>query len=297
MEKDNTNENPIDSSTNFSPTGAYQYEETKTVEPSPENNVQEFQPDDEPIIADETDTLGSSNPRPFEPNAEPQEHVEQPIIEEEPEHRIYTTEQVQNEDNRNLDAEFYQHSLQYLVQNLNNLRDTLQTILTNPELNQELTTQNVNRNPQNLGLNQGADNLQAGILNNEGQLHDQLLNIRRLLAGNVEGNNAPNDIFDFDNVGPNNQAGVLNNPPNQRNSQNRWLTTIETYAKQVYAAIPKDFNTLFWLITILALIFFVIGYTTIPDLEQKRPDYFIEWLAYHKGSKVFLWVTSTFKNF
>ena len=194
---------------------------------------------------------------------------------------------VRNPLEQNLDAEFYQHSLQYLVQNLNNLRDTLQTIITSNEINQEIGAAN---QPV---INQRAENgLQAGILNNENQITDQLLNLRRILSGNMENNVPQNNPFGWNNV-PNNQANP-NNPDNTNSLVTRftnWSNNLEASARQFISTIPKDANTFSWIIFFISIALFIIGYSTVPDLQQKNPEYFIEWLAYHKSSRFFLLVS------
>ena len=295
MENNNTEENSKDQSVNFSPTEAYQYEETKTVEPNPPPpEVQEFDPDlqsgEKPLIADETNVQGSESepgpvpelprPREIRPSAEDESTITYEVNPGAP-----NVENVRNPNDPNLDAEFYQHSLQYLVQNLNNLRDTLQTIITSNEINQEIGAAN------QPAINQRAENgLQAGILNNENQITDQLLNLRRILSGNMENNNPQNNPFGW---APNNQA-VPNNPENANSLVTRftnWSNNLEASARQFISTIPKDANTFSWIIFFISIALFIIGYSTVPDLQQKDPEYFIDWLAYHKSSRFFLLVS------
>jgi len=294
MEQTNSDENlksPTQPVENFSPTVQYQYEEAKAElpEPSPTQDVTNFQPEDEIIIKDETDDFFHRHEQPQEPfeNEEDamiiREVVPEPEnIAENPEENPPREENQVNERERNLDAEFYQHSLHHLVQNLNNLRDTLQTILTNTDLAQELGGNAPNNNAQNpLAAAQQMPNEAA---NNEGQLQDQLLNLRRMLGGNA-------NAFDFQgqNLGMGNQFPLRNQENNQpRLNQNNLIQLLDNYARQFIRIISKDINALFWVIFGLSMMLFLSSLSNIPDLQRRSPDYLIEWLAFHKSSTIFL---------
>lgn len=250
--------------------------------------------DDQPVIVDETHLGIPSEREPhdipinadrvFETNVRERQEEDNEEMPGEGQH------DPNNEREQALDNEFYQHSLQYLVQNLNNLRDTLQTILTNSELTQEIQGNNVNRNNQQFIQNEGMN------ANNEDQLQDQLMNIRRLLAGSLDNNNAQNNAYGWDNewqnrLNLNNQQQEVNNEPNRLEN---WGRRIETYARQVYTALPKDLNTLSWLIFIVTAIFLAFCYTTIPEIPRENPGYFIDWLASHKDARLLLLVSWCF---
>lgn len=251
--------------------------------------------EDQPLIVDETHLgipseredhdLPINADRIFETNLRERLDDDNEVVQGEEGH------QEPNERDQALDNEFYQHSLQYLVQNLNNLRDTLQTILTNSELTQEAQGNNLNRNNPQLMQNEGMN------ANNEEHLHDQLMNIRRLLAGNLDNNNAQNNAFGWENelqnrLNLNNQQEV-NNEPNRFEA---WAQRAETYARQAYAALPKDLNTLSWLIFILTAIFLAYGYTTIPEIPRENPGYFIDWLASHRDARLLILVSLSFTS-
>ena len=285
MEQTNSEENlksPTEEVENFSPTGQYQYEEAKNTEPdAPVTQiVSDFRPEDEIIIQDETNEL---LPR---EDQEPQENLIEEVIREVPPEDIAVENQEPNElrpennangGERNVDAEFYQHSLQHLVQNLNNLRDTLQTILTNTDLAQELGQ----NNPNNNAPNPPAHQVPNEGLNNEGQFHDQLLNLRRMLGGGnpPPNNNLNNNLFEG-------LRNVENN--NQRANQNSLFSSLENYGRHFVRIVSKDVNAVFWVIFGFSLVLFLSSLSNIPDLHRRSPDYFIEWLAFHKSSSVFL---------
>jgi len=287
MEQTNSEENlksPTEEVENFSPTGQYQYEESKNIESEAPatQNVSDFRPEDEIIIQDETDELLPRDER------EPQENLIEEVIREMPPENVGIENQEPNElrpgnnaneRERNLDAEFYQHSLHHLVQNLNNLRDTLQTLLTNPDLAQELG----GNNPNNNAPNPLAHQVPNEGLNNEGQFHGQLLNLRRMLGGGNNNNNLNNNPFDLQGQ---NLRNIENN--NRRANQSSVFSLLENYGRKFVRIVSKDVNALFWVIFGFSLVMFLSSLSNIPDLHRRSPDYFIEWLAFHKSSSVFL---------
>jgi len=290
MEQTNSDEklkSPSEPVGDFSPTLQYQYEETKAELPEASHPISDFQPEEETIIKDETQDFFQRHEQPGEQLENEEDGMiirevapEPENIAENQEANPATEENRGNE--RNLDAEFYQHSLHHLVQNLNNLRDTLQTILTNTDIAQELGGNVPNNNVQNplaaaqLMPNEGA--------NNEGQLQDQLLNLRRMLGGNA-------NTFDFQgqNLGLGNQFPLRNQENNQpRLNQNNLISLLDNYVRQFIRMISKDINALFWVIFGLSTVLFLSSLSNIPDLQRRSPDYLIEWLAFHKSSTVFL---------
>lgn len=278
MENSNK-EKTIDSESNFSPTRVYQYEESKTEEQFPSTNIQEFESDNPPLIVDETNFVQSSDVNSFE-----QTHIGESISLNQDNTSEFHQErnpQINNEGERNLDNEFYQHSLQYLVQNLNNLRDTLQTILTNNELVQELGVNNQQRRQVNIPTNN---------LNNEDHLHDQLLDIRRILSHNANENNIQNHL-DSQNIANNIPGNNINNLNNTRNNFSTWINTIENSFRQVFSSVPKSFNLIFWFLFFISIMLIISGISNIPpNFRYQNPDYFVQWLAFHKNSRLFLLV-------
>jgi len=276
MENSNTEDKTLGQGPNFSPTELYQYEESKREEQYSSPRIQEFHSDDQPQIVDETNLIQSS-----ELDSLDQQHVEEGLNMDRELVREAQNErnlQVNNEIDRNLDTEFYQHSLQYLVQNLNNLRDTLQTILTNNELVQELGGNN---------QQQTQANFQRNALNNEGQLHDQLVDIRRILANNMNSNNIQNPIEE--QIMNNNLP--RNNLNSAQNSLNNWINTLETSLRQALTSIPKSFNLIFWIIFSISILLVLSGLSNLPhNIRFQNADYFVQWLAFHKNSRLFLLV-------
>ena len=271
---------------NSSPTHLQQEEQIREQEPIQQEEVlhSSHGSDDQPLIEDET---YDRQPLPHHENnfGDP---IDEPIIGLNEGLNPIVRENIppiNNEIDPNLENEFYQRSLQHVVQGLNNLTNTLQVILRNNEINQHMAA----------GLQQGfpnAGNIQAGLLNNENQLQDQLVNLRRALGGGDDPAANANYAFEW-NTDPLNQMNVLNFDPhrqNQRNNQVNWLDNAENYIRQTIASIPKDLNTAVWIVFIVAVMLFLFGLRTIPSLKEKNVDYVIEWLAFQKGSRLLLLV-------
>jgi len=236
----------------LSPTVRYQYEESKGEEQKHDQiEKKENSIDDQPIITDET------SPRHQTQHLNSDNDTE--IIRE-----VFPNNQAENQNNpanevnenaTRLEQEFYQHNLQTLVANLNNLRDILQTIVTNPEIAQNLNPTNVNP-----AVGQPSNNNIGNLWNNPLQ----------------QPQNA-NNFFDL--------AGLNNNVVNENiNNQPTFNIRIREYLRSQSRNISFYLNV----ISAIAVLILFSSISFLPHLEGKTPAYFVHWLANHRNSKLFL---------
>jgi hypothetical protein len=235
----------------LSPTLRYQYEECKAEEEKSNSNKDFRNPSqNEPLISDETNlrndisTINRDN--------------EGEIIREFVPTNIDLNSQIsENQPNNQLprepENEFYQHNLQHLVHNLNNLRDILQTIVSQNEIAQHL-------NPD--GAQQFTNNIQ-NFLNPQVQALNQ------------------NNFFDFPGLNANNINPNLN-------FEYRIFNKIKEYLRNQ----SKNGAFYLNLFSILTILIVISGASLIPSLEAKSPAHLIYWLGNHRNSRLLLIVIS-----
>ncbi len=190
--------------------------------------------------------------------------------------------QNRDETNRNLDNEFYQHSLSYLVQNLNNLRDTLQNMLNNEEVIQGLRINSQNNgDPQYNAMN--------NFMQEEGQ--ERISENQNFLNLNPNRRNIRQEALI--------DQQLLNNPEriNRQNSIlhfSQLFNSFEGSLRQFATNIGDRFNLIFWMLVFVSIILGLLGTSNlIKNIHFKNADYTIQWLAYNKNSRLLLLVSST----
>jgi len=89
--------------------------------------------------------------------------------------------------NRRSHAEdvFNSNNLQYLTQNIENLREVLQVVALNSEIAQSLHTDIQTRSVFDLGIAQALNNAQTRILNSQNQVYEQLQQLRTIIDENI----------------------------------------------------------------------------------------------------------------
>jgi len=139
-------------------------------------------------------TLGDSLPHTL-PSGVQNNHSElsHPNTEESPNRSLrnnYNSQSGENallHTNRRTSAEdvFNSNNLQYLTQNLENLREVLQVVALNSEIAQSLNNDIQSRNVFDLGTAQALNNAQTRILNSQNQVYEQLQQLRSIIDENA----------------------------------------------------------------------------------------------------------------
>lgn len=126
-------------------------------------------------------------------NQNSQSELSQSNIEDSPNRVLRNNSQVQSGENpllsrnRRTSAEDYFNSnnLQYLTQNLENLREVLQVVTLNSEIAQSINSDIQSRNAFDLGTAQALNNAQTRILNSQNQVYEQLQQLRSIIDENT----------------------------------------------------------------------------------------------------------------
>jgi hypothetical protein len=231
----------------LSPTMKYQYEESKTEEEKRDSNrIIQDQNQNESLITDETNLLDNLS----EIRHDNEGEIIREFIPRNTNNSSQNSENQQNNPNPSeSENEFYQHNLQHLVHNLNNLRDILQTIVSQNEIAQHL-------NPN--GSQQFTNNIQ-NLLNPQVQAIGQ------------------NNFFDFPGLNANNVNPTLT-------LEYRIFNRIREYLRN-QSKNGAFYLNIFSILTILIL---VSGISLIPSLEAKSPAHLIYWLGNHRNSRLLL---------
>ena len=184
---------------------------------------------------------------------------------------------------RSLEQEFNQNTLQYLVHNLENLREVLQSVVTNAELAQNLSVDIRGRNSFNLSVAQAFNSAQLSILNSQNQIYDQLNDIRRIVSAN-DNNEQENSLLDFINM------------ENARLARQNRLQNLETnFILRTYnslrSGVARSSNLIFWFGLVIAVLSIFIEISSTPNTQNESYAVLIETIAFKNQSKLVLLVS------
>lgn len=185
--------------------------------------------------------------------------------------------QNQSRRSRDFEREFNQNGLQYLLQNLDNLREILQIVIMNSELATSLNVDLRNRGLFNLGIAQSLNNTQLSILNSQNQIYDQLRDIRRIIDENSE-NDSTNSLLNFLNP---------NNPNLIRNNQNQNpLGILSRILTKIFGVqFSKSYNRFFLFFFVCSIAILMFGLSSLPSSYLGSPAYLIDWIVSQRRSK------------
>lgn len=197
------------------------------------------------------------------------------------------TSQSSSRRSRDFEGEFGQNSLQYLLQNLDNLREILQIVIMNTELATSLNVDLMNRGRFNVGIAQALNNTQLSILNSQNQIYDQLRDIRRIIDENAD-NDQSNSLLNF--LNPNNVQLIRNNEnQNPLGILGRIMTNI--FGGQF----SKSYNRFFLFFFVCSIAILIFGISSLPSTYIGSPAYLIDWIISQRRSKSLLIVSFFYK--
>lgn len=182
-----------------------------------------------------------------------------------------------------MDDQFYEHSLHYLVQNVNNLREIIGSILSNNEAARDLNSNLQQLNNFNVSLAHALNNVQSNLMNNQNEIHGQLDGIRRLLG--VAGSGIGDDALGGFGMGgqqPANQPVQVTWRDRSRVYLRKFLEGVKNYTKTSQFKLD--------MILLMSAMLIIINLHLIPEKNKKDPVDLIEWLANSRASKVLIGV-------